>query len=482
MVLRKTPENPPGSSRMYNRNRSPLAWQILIHLIDVLAIIISFLATFLISRTNSANSGASPEYIAWSNSLLIGGLTICLFYFSGLYRWTAFLRWKVMFIRLIIAVSICASILILFRSLLNPFEKSGFFIFIFLYCSFCFLISALGRLIIRFSEIHYFAKARRERVAFIGWSESMQMVMCSLSNDILSRVSVTGFISVEGSQIIHPPFESGYACLGALGSLKEILHDYGITILLLNQRGIPEEGLESITEICADSAVRLMMIPWTSKVWGNRYGIRRVGGIPLLVIYDLGIDALTNRLLKRLVDIVGSLVGIVISAPIILILMILIRLESPGPVLYRQVRSGQRGKTFEIIKLRSMYPDAEKTTGVVWTVENDPRRLRIGAFIRKWNMDELPQFWNVLFGEMSLVGPRPERPELIEKFRLSLRYYNLRNLCKPGMTGWASIHGLRGNTSLEERVKYDLYYIENWSLMLDFEILLKTLLPPKNAY
>jgi len=452
------------------------------HLIDVMAVIISLSAIFLNSWIVDGNSGVNQEDIPWINSFFIGGLTICLFYITGLYRWPAFLKWKVMLIRLIIALTLCAIILILFCSILNPFEKSGYYTFILLYCSFCFLMSALGRLIIRFSEIHYFRKTRRERVAFIGWSESMQRVICSLSNDMLSKVSVSGFISDEGWQTIPPPFESGYECLGEVNSLRETVLDYRISILLLDQRGIPEEGLERITEICADSAVRLMMIPWTSKVWGNRYGIRRVGGIPLLVIYDLGIDAVTNRILKRLVDIVGSLFGILLSTPIILILMILIYLESPGPVFYRQVRAGQRGKPFEIIKLRSMHPDAEKSTGVVWTVENDPRRLLIGSFIRKWNLDELPQFWNVLVGEMSLVGPRPERPELIEKFRHSVHYYNLRNLCKPGVTGWACIHGLRGNTSLEERVKYDLYYIENWSLMLDFEILLKTLLPPKNAY
>jgi lipopolysaccharide/colanic/teichoic acid biosynthesis glycosyltransferase len=126
--------------------------------------------------------------------------------------------------------------------------------------------------------------------------------------------------------------------------------------------------------------------------------------------------------------------------------------------------------------------DAEQTKGAVWAVENDPRRLKIGAFMRKWNLDELPQFWNVLKGEMTLVGPRPERPNFVEDFRGSVRYYNLRHSCKPGVTGWAAVHGLRGNTSLEDRLDYDLYYIENWSLMLDFKIMLLTLAPPKNAY
>jgi lipopolysaccharide/colanic/teichoic acid biosynthesis glycosyltransferase len=129
-----------------------------------------------------------------------------------------------------------------------------------------------------------------------------------------------------------------------------------------------------------------------------------------------------------------------------------------------------------------MRMDAEQATGVTWAVENDPRRLRIGKFMREWNLDELPQFWNVLTGEMSLVGPRPERPEFVSIFEDKVSYYNMRQSLKPGLTGWAAVHGLRGNTSLDDRIAYDLYYIEHWSLWLDIQIIFRTLLPPQNAY
>jgi len=224
------------------------------------------------------------------------------------------------------------------------------------------------------------------------------------------------------------------------------------------------------------------LIPATFDVWADRLTVRVVSGIPLLGINELHHDHFGNRILKRVVDIAGALVGLALSAPIIAVLAILIRRESPGPIFFRQVRLGLRGKPFEIIKLRSMRVDAEAAQGAVWAVENDPRRTKIGEFMRKWNLDELPQFWNVLHGEMSLVGPRPERPEFVSGFRDSVRYYNLRHTCKPGVTGWAAVHGLRGNTSLEDRLDYDLYYIENWSLFLDFQIMLMTLAPPKNAY
>jgi lipopolysaccharide/colanic/teichoic acid biosynthesis glycosyltransferase len=148
--------------------------------------------------------------------------------------------------------------------------------------------------------------------------------------------------------------------------------------------------------------------------------------------------------------------------------------ESPGAMFYRQVRVGRNGREFQIIKIRSMRLDAEVGSGARWATKDDARRLKIGAFMRRWNIDELPQFWNVLRGEMSLVGPRPERPELIVNFKETIAHYNARHHAVPGITGWAQVNGLRGNTDLSERIRYDLYYMENWSLALDFQIMLMT--------
>ena len=181
-------------------------------------------------------------------------------------------------------------------------------------------------------------------------------------------------------------------------------------------------------------------------------------------------------------DICGALFGIIISLPIISICSVLIYLESPGPVIFRQVRSGRQGKTFEILKLRSMKLDAEPPGTVGWTQKNDPRRLRIGKFLRERNLDELPQFINVLKGDMSLVGPRPEDIKVISKLKVEIPHYNARHSAKTGMTGWAQVHGLRGDTDLNERIQYDLYYLENWSIWLDLQIIFMTLKARKNAY
>lgn len=203
--------------------------------------------------------------------------------------------------------------------------------------------------------------------------------------------------------------------------------------------------------------------------------------MPVLGISKLPLHSTVNQFIKRGLDILGALVGLFLSAPIIAIMGAIIYAESPGPIFYRQRRLGMNGRLFDMIKLRSMKLNAEADGKVGWTVKDDPRRLKVGTFMRKTNIDEIPQFWNVLCGEMSLVGPRPERPELIEEFKEVIPHYNARHNIKPGITGWAQVNGLRGDTDLEERVQFDLHYIENWNVVFDFQIMVMTFLKRENA-
>ena len=181
-----------------------------------------------------------------------------------------------------------------------------------------------------------------------------------------------------------------------------------------------------------------------------------------------------NQVLKRILDIFGALIALVLFAPLMLIIAIVIRLTSSGPSLYGQERMGLDGRTFNALKFRSMHYDAESETGAVWASENDERRTKFGTFLRKYSLDELPQLFNVFKGEMSLVGPRPERPVFIEQFKSQIPNYMLRHKVKAGITGWAQINGWRGNTSLEKRIECDLYYIERWSIWFDIKILFLT--------
>ena len=192
-----------------------------------------------------------------------------------------------------------------------------------------------------------------------------------------------------------------------------------------------------------------------------------------------------NIVFKRTMDVVLSLAALLVLSPLLLLLALVVKLTSPGPIFYRQERCGLNGKPFWMLKFRSMRVDAEKQTGAVWAQKDDPRRTRFGAFLRKTSLDELPQFINVLMGDMSLVGPRPERPVFIQQFSKTIPNYCARHAVKAGITGWAQVHGWRGNTSLRKRLQYDLYYITHWTPWLDLKILWMTVwhgLVNRNAY
>ena len=198
-----------------------------------------------------------------------------------------------------------------------------------------------------------------------------------------------------------------------------------------------------------------------------------LGGLPLLNVRDIQLRG-WRLSLKRAMDLIGASIGLVLLSPFMLLMALLIKLDSPGPVFYYQERMGLDGRPFQMFKFRSMRQDAEED-GPGWTTKDDPRRTRIGALLRSKNIDELPQLINVLLGDMSLVGPRPERPIYVEKFRNSIPRYMERHREKAGMTGWAQVNGLRGDTSIAERTKYDLWYVENWSLWLDIKIIVRTI-------
>jgi Undecaprenyl-phosphate glucose phosphotransferase len=198
--------------------------------------------------------------------------------------------------------------------------------------------------------------------------------------------------------------------------------------------------------------------------------VEEFDGIPIVNLRESPIQG-WNSVIKRGFDILFSIVFLIIISPVMALVAVLVKLTSPGPILYRQKRMGLDGHVFNMYKFRSMRVNAEKHSGPVWAKKNDNRRTRLGAFMRATSLDEWPQFFNVLKGDMSLVGPRPERPPFVQKFRENIPKYMLRHKVKSGITGWAQINGWRGNTSIEKRIEYDLYYIQNWSVWFDFKIL-----------
>ena len=272
--------------------------------------------------------------------------------------------------------------------------------------------------------------------------------------------------------------------LGTLDDLLRIIENEGVELVIL---ALPLSYHQKMMEIilsCEDLKVEFQIVPDMFEIMATRAKVLSLDGIPLISLGRTPLEG-WNRILKRGMDIIISLFGLVILSPLLVILAILIKLDSKGPVFFRQERLGRDGRRFVQYKFRSMVENAEAKTGPVFAKENDPRRTKMGAFLRRNNLDELPQLFNVLKGDMSLVGPRPERKFFVDKFKEGIPRYFLRHKVKSGITGWAQVNGLRGDTSIEERTKYDLFYMENWSLSFDIKIILLTLkdwISPKNAY
>ena len=243
--------------------------------------------------------------------------------------------------------------------------------------------------------------------------------------------------------------------------------------------------LEEIVALCEKSGVHTKFIPDYNKIIPTKPYTEDILGLPVINIRYVPLSNTFNALVKRCMDIVGSIAAIIVSSPVMLVLCVLIKLTSPGPLIYKQERVGLHNKTFRMYKFRSMELQPESEEKKAWTVKNDPRVTGIGKFMRRTSLDELPQLFNILRGDMSLVGPRPERPFFVEKFREEIPRYMVKHQVRPGLTGWAQVNGYRGDTSIRKRIDCDLYYIENWSISFDIKILFLTFFKGfvnKNAY
>lgn len=243
--------------------------------------------------------------------------------------------------------------------------------------------------------------------------------------------------------------------------------------------------LEKIVSICEKCGVHTKFIPDYNHIIPTKPYTEDLDGLPVIHVRHVPLSSSFNNTIKRLVDIFGSLVALVIFAIPMLILACIIKITSPGPLIFKQTRVGLHNREFQMYKFRSMCVQDEKEEKKAWTTQNDPRVTPIGKFMRKTNLDELPQIFNVLVGDMSLVGPRPERPFFVEQFKEEIPRYMIKHQVRPGMTGWAQVNGYRGDTSITKRIQCDLYYVENWTLMLDFKILFLTFFGRnvnKNAY
>ncbi len=330
------------------------------------------------------------------------------------------------------------------------------------------LMVAIGRLATDYLHSRY-RLANPTKVLIVGAGDIGRMLLQKISQSPSLGYQPVGFVdNASGRREV-----AGLPILGDTAQVGQVIRNMNVQEVII---GLPEashsEMLDLISQ-CEREKATVRVFPDVFQIIASDINIHDLNGLPLLTIRDVALRGWRSAV-KRTMDFIVSAAVLIVISPIMLLIALAIKLDSPGPVFYAQERMGLDARPFNMLKFRSMRVNAEEKTGPIWAKKEDPRRTRVGSFIRRHSLDELPQFINVLVGDMSLVGPRPERPVFVEQFKQVVPRYMERHKEKAGITGWAQVNGLRGDTSIIERTKYDLWYIENWSLPLDIKIIIKT--------
>ncbi len=300
----------------------------------------------------------------------------------------------------------------------------------------------------------------------------------------LRRASWMGIRTIGFVEDRQDRWTSDLNLLGTFADLPDLIRKYRIAHVFIALPMSRYDDARRVFDLLSRSLCEVRLVADVPDLAGLSLTTTNLDGLPVIGLRESPHFGL-NVVVKRAMDVALSLFALAVLSPLMLLIALLVKLTSPGPVFFRQQRCGLNGQSFRMLKFRSMRADAEAQTGAVWARKDDPRRTRLGTFLRKTSLDELPQLFNVLCGDMSLVGPRPERPEFIQQFEKTIPNYTVRHCVKAGITGWAQVHGWRGNTSLRKRVQYDLYYITHWTPWLDLRIMWMTLfhgLLNRNAY
>jgi len=332
------------------------------------------------------------------------------------------------------------------------------------------------------NRIRFTARRRRGKtrnLLLVGDGPMVNRLIRHISDDPHWDYNIKGVMRIKANDL---GVSEGVPVLGTLTDFTNAVDSKKIEEVILTEAEIPRTEVINIMMECEKRMVEFRLVADLLGMMTSQVDMRTIDGVPLLGLKESPLVEGYNRFLKRTIDIAFSALGLILLSPVYLMIAVLVKVSSPGPAFYLQKRVGEDGRRFAIIKFRTMVENAEKGVGRVWAQKDDPRRTKIGGFLRSFNLDELPQLFNVLKGEMSLVGPRPERPHFVGKFKENIPRYMARHKIRSGMTGWAQVNGLRGNTSIEERTKYDIYYIENWSILFDLKVLFMSIFAMKNAY
>jgi exopolysaccharide biosynthesis polyprenyl glycosylphosphotransferase len=451
-------------------------------LTDASAIFLSFVSAYWLRFSGIIASFRydSPPFDHYINAIFLVVIPINLFIFRSyrLYQPERHVRRIYELLNVVKAVTIATMLVTALTFFYRDFSYSRTVLLMswVLSALFC----SIGRYALIQFEYYIRSKKDRDRVLIVGSNTSARnLIRWAKLNPHYGQDVVA--IIVNASED-HEKHIEDVPIVGDILDMNEILTSQAISEVIVADPALPRETISDMMIACEKKMIGFKLVADFYGLITTYVDVEYVSNVPLLGLKEPPLEDPWNRLVKRTFDFVVSSIILVVLAPLLALTALLLKITSKGPILYRQERVGRDGVRFQLYKFRTMIPGAEKSSGPVWASPSDARVTRAGRLLRKTNMDELPQLWNVLIGNMSLVGPRPERPYFVEQFRNQIPRYMARHKIKSGVTGWAQIHGLRGNTSLEERIKYDLYYMENWTLMMDIEILIATLFAYKNAY
>ncbi len=456
-------------------------------LIDALITVASYALAwyvkfFILDRNNFEEGvGVLPWEVYFELLVFIVPVYMVLYYYCNVYspKRTVKRRYEIAGIFKANTVGLILCIVALYVMKQMHISRSMLVIF---YCINVTLIS-LSRVVIRKLLASFRKKGYNlKHILLVGYSRAGEEYI----NRILSNPQ-WGYVvcGILDDSVPAGTLYRGVKVLGRVDNLHVILPENKLDEIAITLSLKDYDRLEEIVDICEKSGVHTKFIPDYNSLIPSRPYTEDLVGLPVINIRYVPLTNTGNMIVKRAVDIIGSLCGIIIASPIMLICAVLVKCTSPGPIIFKQERVGLHNKPFYMFKFRSMEIQQDSEEKKAWTVKGDPRVTGVGRVMRKTSLDELPQLFNILKGDMSLVGPRPERPLFVEKFREEIPRYMIKHQVRPGLTGWAQINGYRGDTSIKRRVEYDLYYIENWSLGLDIKIIFLTFFTGfinKNAY